>query len=97
MRDRRSRHLTDIRLRGWRTLFQVIPAVVLAEGLDRYVDPTEENALVLVPLLAWVFAYAQNGLEDRGVIPAVLNAPASSGARPVPADAALLERRGPVG
>ncbi len=93
MPHRRSRHLTDARRRSWRTLFQVIAAVLVAEGFDRYLDPTDENALVLVPLLAWVFAYAQNALEDHGVIPALLKAPASSGARPIPADAARFERR----
>jgi hypothetical protein len=61
-----SRHLTDARRRGWRTLFQVIPAVAIAGVLDRYLNPTDENALVFVPLLAWGVAYAQNALEDHG-------------------------------
>ncbi len=46
----------------------------------------------MIPFFAWGIAYAQNFLEDEGVIPAVLKAPVGGVVRPLPSDPLDFER-----
>lgn len=80
--------LTDSTRRSIRTAFDVIPAflaalAILVPVLDL---PAETVAKVgaVVGAITLALAKIRNSLEDSGVIPAVLKAPASDGADPVP-------------
>jgi hypothetical protein len=72
--------------RAVRTLLQLIAggglSVFTTEVLADVDDPTAKAALAL--FFAFVVSWAQNELEDRGTVPALLKATASSGENPVP-------------
>lgn len=77
--------MTDPARRALRTLFQFVAAGGLTQLVDEIaadLDGTAKAAVFMVAAL--VVAYAQNELEDRGRIPALIKAPASGGAHPVP-------------
>jgi len=80
--------MNDSTRRALRTIFDLVPAVlatlaVLVPLLDLDAG-TVAKIGALVATITVVFAKVRNGLEDAGVIPAVLKAPASDGADPVP-------------
>lgn len=88
--------MSDALRRGLRSFLQVFIGAFLATnglaaiGQDGAIDATDIALLTkavvsaatagFVALLVW----AQNALEDKGAIPAVLKAPASSGVDPIP-------------
>lgn len=77
--------MSDSLRRGLRTLLDALLAVLAAGVIDAYLvglDPTQRTALAVA--LTGVISVVKNALEDRGTIPAVLKAPASDGADPVP-------------
>lgn len=79
--------MSDSLRRGLRTLLDALLAVLAAGVVDAYLlnlDATQRATLVVA--LTGVISAVKNGLEDRGAIPALLKAPASSGAHPVPDD-----------
>lgn len=87
--------MPDSMRRSLRTLFQVVLGQIAAGGLTtiwndylshHHVDPT--ITLIVGFILAALISYAQNEMEDRGTIPSVLKAKASSGADPVTHDPA---------
>lgn len=87
--------MSDSLRRGLRTLLDALLAVLAAGVVDAYLvdmDPTQRGALAVA--LTGVISVIKNALEDSGKIPAVLKAPASDGADPVPdsghADPGLL-------
>ena len=80
--------MTDALRRSLRTLAQAL--IALAAGVPTIAAAFDLDA-VLVAKVGAVLAVATavitaavNGLEDRGTIPALLKAPASDGADPVP-------------
>jgi hypothetical protein len=76
---------SDAVRRALRTLFQFIAAGGLTELVDEVAaDLTGTAKAAVFMVAALVITYAQNELEDRGAIPAVLKAPPSPGADPVP-------------
>lgn len=78
--------MTDPIRRALRTLFQFIAggglAALVTEVVANVDDPTAKAAITV--FAAFLVAYAQNELEDRGAIPALLKAPPSPGANPIP-------------
>lgn len=64
-----------------------LAGVVVIPGLDEALGLTGgelARAGVIVGALVLFFTKLRNALEDRGTIPAVLKAPASDGADPIP-------------
>lgn len=77
--------MSDAARRGIRTLLDALLAVLAAGVVDAYLlnlDATQRATLVVA--LTGVISAVKNALEDRGAIPALLKAPASSGAHPLP-------------
>lgn len=81
--------MKDSTRRGIRTALQLLVTLVtngalfgllVLFGVDVTVEAFGIVAAVLLPIVTTI----QNGLEDRNTIPALLKAPASSGANPVP-------------
>jgi hypothetical protein len=74
--------------RGLRTTIQVLLAACagMAGLVAVHVISAEQGgkAAAVCTFLAGLIAAAMNALEDRGTIPALLKAPASEGANPVP-------------
>jgi hypothetical protein len=72
--------------RAVRTLLQLIAggglSALVTEVLADIDDATAKAAIAL--LAAFLVSWAQNELEDRGAVPALLKATASSGENPVP-------------
>lgn len=81
--------MSDALRRAIRTLLQFIAggglSVLVTEVIADVDDTTAKAAITVVA--AFLVSFAQNELEDRDVIPALLKAPASDGANPVPDDA----------
>lgn len=86
-------HLSDSTRRGLRTALQLL-VTLLTTGAGTAllallgVDVSPEQYATVTALLLPVITTLLNGLEDRGTIPAVLKAPPSPGADPVPDPAA---------
>lgn len=83
--------MSDAIRRGLRTLLWVIPA--MAAGVPTLAAAFNLSATLVAKVTA-IFGFilavvtaAINGLEDRGTIPALIKAPASGGADPIPEDA----------
>lgn len=77
--------MTDPIRRALRTLFQFIAAGGLTALIDEVAADLSGSAQAAVFMLAALLVtYAQNELEDRGLVPAVGKAPASDGANPIP-------------
>ena len=71
-------------------------AVLVFPGLGDAIGVGSEDLLrggVVVGALVLFFTKVRNALEDRGTIPAILKAPASDGANPVPDEAGAGEAR----
>ena len=86
--------LNDSTRRALRTGYQfvvalagIVPTFLLALPTD---SPLATRMAVVLGFLTLATKFL-NSLEDRGVIPAWLKAPASDGANPVPADLPVLE------
>lgn len=80
------RDMTDPQRRALRTLLQAIVGA-LGAGLVNLLAPdgvSPEWLAVIGVVLTTIFTQIQNSLEDSGTIPAILKAPASEGANPVP-------------
>lgn len=80
--------LSDSTRRSVRGLFDVVPAVlaamaILVPALDLSAATTAKVGTT-VAAITLALTKIRNGLEDAGLIPAVLKAPASNGADPVP-------------
>jgi len=81
--------IPDAIRRGIRTLIQALPASAVVAALVAFgvLDATDAGKIAsLTVILTGVFSAVQNALEDGNVIPALLKAPASNGAKPVPND-----------
>ena len=83
--------MNDATRRALRTLVQTIVAFVLAGGLAEVVNAYADewaihgaNRMLLTAALTVVVSWAQNAAEDRGVLPALLKAPAPPAATPAP-------------
>lgn len=80
--------LSDSTRRSIRSLFDLIPAVlgamlILVPVLDLSAATTAKIGAT-VAAISLALTKIRNGLEDAGLIPALLKAPASNGADPVP-------------
>lgn len=89
--------MTDSTRRAIRTALDLIPAILAALlvlvpvlGLDA---ETVAKAGAVIGAITLALAKIRNALEDAGLIPALLKAPASGGANPVPDDAGAGELR----
>ncbi len=80
--------MSDSTRRAIRTVFDVVPALLAALAVLVPVLELDAGTIAKIGLilgaLTVAFAKLRNGLEDAGVIPAVLKAPPSRGANPVP-------------
>lgn len=77
--------MTDSVRRGIRTLLDAILAVLAAGVIEEFfVNMTDTQRAVLALALVGAITTIKNALEDAGKIPALLKAPASDGADPVP-------------
>lgn len=81
--------MSDATRRALRSLLQIgtVNAVIALLAVFEVIHwtPVQVGAVnaVALPLVS----FAQNWLEDKGAIPALIKSPASSGAKPVPEDA----------
>jgi peptidoglycan/LPS O-acetylase OafA/YrhL len=82
--------MTDAQRRALRTLLQALGGGVLVALWQVFAPPewrmSVEQVAALTALLTAVVSFAQNWLEDRAGLPAVLKAPASEGQKPTPPD-----------
>jgi hypothetical protein len=80
--------MNDASRRGLRTLMQIGVVEAVLQLLRAFgVNLTEEQHAAILVLATPLVTAAQNWLEDRGNVPALLKAPASEGANPVPDNA----------
>lgn len=81
-------NLPDSTRRTIRGAFDVVPAIlagllIMVPVLDLPAG-TVAKVTAIMGALTLALSKIRNGLEDAGVIPAVLKAPASDGANPIP-------------
>lgn len=78
--------LNDSWRRGLRTAYQLVVSLVAVLPTLALLDWGDDTGKALATLMVWgaVFTKLINALEDKGLIPAFLKAPASDGANPVP-------------
>jgi hypothetical protein len=80
--------LSDSTRRSLRTLYQGLLSLLVAVPLISLYVPTGASRLAVIAAsvvaAAAVITKIINALEDKGLIPAFLKAPASDGAKPVP-------------
>ena len=77
---------TDPIRRALRTLLQFVAAGGLTAVFNEVIAEIKDGRLAatVLALSLLLVSYAQNELEDRGYLPALLKAPASEGENPVP-------------
>jgi hypothetical protein len=80
--------VNDATRRAIRGLLQVATVEAFLRVLEAFGVPlSEDQHAALLVLASPLVAFAQNWLEDRGAIPALIKSPASSGVHPLPDDA----------
>ena len=80
--------MNDATRRGLRTLLQVGLVEAFLRLLEAFgVGITEDQHAAIIVFATPLLAFVINYLEDNTSMPAVLKAPASEGANPVPPDA----------
>lgn len=81
-----STTMSDSTRRGLRTAYQALVSLVAVLPTLALLDWGDDTGKAIATMIAWgaVFTKLINALEDRGVLPAFLKAPASDGAHPVP-------------
>jgi len=78
--------MSDAQRRGLRSLLQVglVQALIQLYNAFAAVDLTAEQVSAITMVATPILAFAQNWLEDSTSFPALLKAPASPGANPIP-------------
>lgn len=92
-------HLSDAQRRALRTLLQAITGAGVVGFLELFVFPlfptpphlSAEQRTMAVAIAGTAIAFIQNFLEDEVGMPALLKAPTSPGANPIPPTTQELE------
>lgn len=80
--------MNDATRRSIRGLLQIAVVEAFLRVLEAFGVPINEDQHAAILVLASpLVAFAQNMLEDRAGLPALLKAPASEGQNPIPEDA----------
>ena len=80
--------MNDSTRRGLRTAYQLLISLIAVLPTLAVLDWGDDTGKALATLIAWgaVATKLINALEDSGSLPAILKAPASDGANPIPDD-----------
>ena len=80
--------MSDALRRGIRSLSQLSVGEIIVQVVEAFLVPLNEaQHVAALGAITVIWTFIQNALEDKGVIPALLKAPASEGANPIPDDA----------